>query len=137
MKKEAVLSLINTIDDCAKDHKSLLKVSSKLSYAAHTINKNNEEERIEVLPVVKRFSFLLYEFQDKILHDSTTRDLACTFTHEVQKWFRYRFLGDEYPFSPPVQYQSILADMNTIEMGLGVCMLPIYSENDSLDDLFF
>lgn len=136
-EKETVLNLIDTIDDCAKDHESLLKVSSKLSYAAHTINRNNEEELIEVLPVVKRFSLLLHEFQDKILSDNTIRDLTCTFTHEVQKWFRYRFLRDEYPFSLPVQYQSILADMNTIEICLGVCMLPVQCDNDSLDDLFF
>lgn len=136
-EKETVLNLIDTLDDCAKNHESLLKVSSKLSYAAHTINKNNEKDLIEVLPVIKRFSLLLHEFQDKILSDSTIRDLTCTFTHEVQKWFRYRFLRDEYPFSLPVQYQSILADMNTIEMGLGVCMIPVYGDDDSLDDLFF
>lgn len=136
-EKDTVLNLIDTIDDCAKDHKSLLRVSSKLSYAAHTINKNGEDDLIEVLPVIKRFSLLLHEFQEKILNDKSISDLTCTFTHEVQKWFRYRFLRDEYPFSLPVQYQSILADMNIIEMGLGVCMLPVHCDNDSLDDLFF
>ncbi len=136
-EKDTVLNLIDTIDDCAKDHKGLLNVSSKLSYAAHTINKNGEEDLIEILPVVKRFSLLMYEFQDKILSDKTISDLTCTFTHEVQKWFRYRFLKEEYPFSLPVQYQSILADMNIIEMGLGVCMLPTHYDSDSLDDLFF
>jgi hypothetical protein len=135
-EKDTVLNLIDTIDDCAKDKNSLLKVSSKLSYAAHTINKNDEKELIEVFGVVKRFSLLMHEFQDKILTEKTTSDLVCTFTHEVQKWFRYRFLQDEYPFAVPVQYQSILADINIIEMGLGVCMLSDHYD-DSLDDLFF
>lgn len=135
-EKETVLGLIDTIDDWSRDQASLLKVSCRLSYAAHTINKNGEEELIEVLPVVKRFSLLMHEFQEKILNDKTTGELVRTFTHELQRWFRYRFLKEEHPCEHAVAYQSILADMNTIEMGLGVCML--FEEfDDSLDELFF
>ncbi len=135
-EKEIVQHLIDTIDDCDYSKESLHKISSKLSYTASVINKNNEEELDEVLPIVQRFSLLLYEFQDKILHDKTIGDIAYSFVSELQKWFGYRFLDERNSFEHPVHAQSITADINTIEMALGVCMIETY-DDDSLDDLFF
>lgn len=132
---EIAQNVIDAINDCSPNKESLLKVSSTLSYAAQVINKNEEEERIEVLPIIHRFSVLIHEFQEKILLDTDITNLACSFSNELQKWFRLHFLeGVEHNFAL-VQRQSILADINTIEMALGLCMIEDCS--DSLDDLFF
>lgn len=134
-EKEIVQNLIDAIEDCDYSKQSLQRVGSKLSYAASIINKNDENELMDILPVVKRFSLLLYEFQDKIQYDSTIGNIACSFISELKKWFSYRFLQEFSSFEHPVQAQSITADLNTIEMALGVCMIEV--SDDSLDDLFF
>lgn len=135
-EKEIVQHIIDTIDDCVQDQDNLLKVSSKLSYGAHIINTNGDEELIEVLPIIKRFSLLIYEFKEKILNEHCITELTCSFTNEIKAWLAFKFLAETYPHQYPVLLQSISADMNTIEMALGVCMLEIYDES-SLDDLFF
>ncbi len=135
-EKEVVQNLIDAIEDCNHSKESLHKICSQLSYAASIINHNNEEELQEIFPIVKRFSLLLYEFQEKILHDHTIGDIVYSFVNELHKWFSYRFLSGVTPFEHPVQYQSIVADINTIEMALGICMIENY-DDDSLDDLFF
>jgi len=136
-EKEIVQNIIDTIEDCVQGQESLLKISSKLSYAAQIINTNQDEELIEVLPLVNRFSMLLYEFKEKILNEHSIAELACTFTNEIKGWFSYKFLAEVYPLQNPVLLQSISADMNTIEMALGVCMLEEYWDESDLDDLFF
>lgn len=134
-ERDIAQSIVDAIDDCIRDQESLLRVSSKLSFAAHTINHNEEEELLAVLPITKRFSQLLYEFQDKIVHEQTIGDLTCSFVHELQRWFSYRFLEETSGFEHPAHYKSIAADINTIEMALGVCMLE--TPESCLDDLFF
>lgn len=134
-EKDIAQNIVDSIEDCRRDKDSLLRVSSKLSFAAHTINHNEEEELLTVLPTTKRFSLLLYEFQDKIVHDQTIGDLTCSFVHELQKWFSYRFLEETSSFEHPAHYKSIVADINTVEMALGVCMLE--TPESCLDDLFF
>ncbi len=134
-EKEIVQNLIDALEDYDYSKHSLQRVSSKLSYAATVINRNNEKELEDVLPVVKRFSLLLYEFQEKILHDRTTSDITSSFVSELKKWFSYRFLQELSSFEHPVHVQSITADINTIEMALGLCM--IEEPDESLDDLFF
>jgi len=128
-------NIVDAISDCTRNKESLQQISSKLSYAAQVINKNEEEERIEVFPIIRRFSVLIYEFQEKILHDSTIAELTCSFSNELQRWFTQHFLSGTDHSLMPVQRQSIIADINTIEMALGVCMIEDHSE--SLDDLFF
>lgn len=137
IREEQIIAqtVIDAINDCSRDQTSLQRVSSKFSYAAQVINKNDDDERIEVLSVVQRFSILIYEFQDKILHDTTIGDLACSFAKELQRWFVYQFFQTSDHYVLPVQRESILADINTIEIALGVCI--IADTNDSLDDLFF
>jgi hypothetical protein len=135
-EKAVVQNVIDAIDDCSIDQESLLKISSKLSYATHIINTNGDDELIEILPLIKRFSSLLYEFKEKILSEHSISDLACSFTNEIKSWFSYHFLAETYPNQHPVLKQSIIADMNTIEMALGICMIETYDES-SLDDLFF
>lgn len=134
-EKEIVQNIIDTIDDCVQGQESLLKISSKLSYGANIINTNGDDELIEVLPLINRFSMLLYEFKEKILNEGCITELACSFTNEIKGWFSYKFLAEAYPQQSPVFFQSINADMSTIEMALGVCM--IEASDDSLDDLFF
>jgi hypothetical protein len=136
-EKEIVQNIIDAIEDCAQGEESLLKISSKLSYGAQVINTNQDEELMEVLPLVSRFSMLLYEFKEKILSEHSIAELACTFTNEIKGWFSYKFLAELYPLQNPVPLQSICADMNTIEMALGVCMLEEYWDESDLDDLFF
>ena len=135
-EQEIALNIVDTIDDCRRDKDSLLRVSSRLSYGAHVINDNGEEARLAVLPIIKRFSQLLYEFQDKILQDKTVGDLIYSFAHELQRWFSYHFLETSSTIQHPVQHQSISADINTIEIALGVCMI-LTADDASLDDLFF
>lgn len=135
-EKEIVQNIIDSIDDCVQGQESLLKISSKLSYGANIINTNGDDELIEVLPLINRFSMLIYEFKEKILNEHGIAELACSFTNEIKGWFAYKFLAEIYPQQSPVLLQSINADMSTIEMALGVCMLDIYDES-SLDDLFF
>ena len=138
IKEEIAIAqnVVDAISDCTRNKESLQHISSKLSYAAQVINKNQEEERIEVFPIIRRFSVLIYEFQDKILHDTTIADLTCSFSNELQRWFTQHFLNSTEHNFLPVQKESILADINTIEMALGVCILDTYDES-SLDDLFF
>lgn len=136
-EKEIVQNIIDTIDDCTRCKESLLKISSKLSYGANVINNNGEDELIEVLPLIKRFSLLVYEFREKILQDPSIVDLTCSFNNEIKGWLSYTFLADIYPNQHPIQRQSIVSDMNTVEMALGVCMLEEYFDESSLDDLFF
>lgn len=135
-EKAVVQNVVDAIDDCSINQESLLNISSKLSYATHIINTNGDDELIEVLPLIKRFSLLLYEFKEKILKEHSISDLTCSFTNEIRAWLSYQFLAEIYPKQHPVLIQSITADMNTIEMALGVCMLETYDES-SLDDLFF
>lgn len=132
---EIVQNIIDTIDDYAKDIKKLYKVSSKLSYAAHVINNRGDEDLCEILNIAKRFSMLLHEFQEKIVNDYTISDLALSFTNELQKWFSQHFLKESNIFSDDINLPSIIADMSTLEMALGVCMIDHSSE--CLDDLFF
>ena len=134
-ERDIAQNIVDCIDDYVRDQDSLLRVSSKLSFAAHTINHNQEEELLAVLPIIKRFSQLLHEFQDKIMHDQTIGDLTCSFVHELQRWFSYRFLEAASDFEHPAHYKSIVADINTVEMALGICMLD--APDSSLDDLFF
>ena len=136
-EKEIVQNIIDTIEDCVQGEDSLLKISSKLSYGAQIINTNRDDELIEILPLVNRFSLLLYEFKEKILSEHGIAELACSFTNEIKGWFSYKFLSEVYPQQNPVLLQSICADMNTIEMALGVCMLEKYWDESDLDDLFF
>ncbi len=130
-----VQNIVDSIDDCSKDLNSLQRVSSKLSYGASVINKNGEEELIEVFPIVKRFSHLMHEFQEKILNDTDTNFLVCSFTQELKKWFSYAFLEEVNPVELQMQRQSIISDIHTIEMTLGICMISESSEY--LDDIFF
>lgn len=136
-EKEIVQNIIDTIEDCVQGQESLLKISSKLSYGATVINSNKDEELMEMLPLVKRFSLLIYEFKEKILNEHTIAELTCSFTNEIKGWFTYKFLAEAYPHQAPIQLQSINADMSTIEMALGVCMLEEYWDESDLDDLFF
>jgi len=134
-EKEIVQNIIDTIDYCSRDISGLLRISSKFSYGSTVINSNKDECLAEVLSVVRRFSLLMYEFQDKIIHDSTIGDLSFSFISELQRWFAHQFLDTTDPTIFPVQRESILSDINTIEMALGVCL--IQNTHDSLDDLFF
>lgn len=135
-EQEIVQSIIDAIDDSIKDQESLRHISCKLSYGANTINQNNEEDLIQVLPIIRRFSQLIYEFQEKILHDDAIGDLVYSFAHEIQRWLGYNFFEQNNLYQHPIQAQSIIADMNTIEMALGLCIIDECSD-DSLDDLFF
>ncbi len=128
-------NVVDAISDCSRDKYSIQNVSSKLSYAAQVINRSVEEERMEVFPIIQRFSVLIYEFQDKILHDTTIADLTCSFSNELQKWFSQHFLKSPEFELIPIQRQSIISDINTIEMALGVCM--IETPEETLDDIFF
>lgn len=128
--------IVDAINDCSKDYSSLINVSTKLSYASSVINKNNEDNLMEVLPIVQRFSLLMYEYKEKILSDCTIGEIVCSFTHELQKWFNYSFLDEEVSYKLDSQRQSIVADINTVEMALGSCMM-VYENTESLDDLFF
>jgi len=134
-EKEIVQNIIDTIDYCSRDISGLLRISSKFSYGSTVINSNKDEGLAEVLSVVRRFSLLIYEFQDKIIHDSIIGDLSFSFISELQRWFEYQFLNTTSSTNFPVQRASILSDINTIEMALGVCI--IEDNTDSLDDLFF
>jgi len=134
-EQSLVQSIVDSIDDCSKDINSLQKISSKLSFAAHIINHNGNEELIEILPILKRFSLLMYEYKETIVDDCTTGNLFCSFIQEVKKWLTDSFLV-EYSFNNSLtQRASMISDITTIEMTLGVCMIDEYS--DSIDDLFF
>lgn len=138
MKDEILLvhNLFDMIENCSNDKKYIRDISSKLSYAANTINVNMNDELSEVLNIIKRFSLLLYEFKDKIVEDDDIAKLMCSFSNELKKWFDNNFLKKPESDNDRVHLQSILSDINTLEMSLGQCMLPIDDE-ESLDDMFF
>ncbi len=136
-EKHIVLSLIDAIDDCTNCESSLTTVSSRLSYASNVIYHNNDDAIKEVMPIIRRFSTLLYESKEKILTDSTLTELTFSFVQEIKAWFSYTFLREMYPFQKFVQPQSIAADISTIEMALGICMIEEPEEDFALDDLFF
>lgn len=135
---ELVQLLIDVIDDYSHDSGKLKDVCSKLSYAANVINKVNDEELETVLPIASRFSYLAYDCRDKIENDVDIETLVSSFIQELKKWFQHRFLHcDENIESVSIQ-KSIVADISTIEMALGVCILDNSEEEfDSFDDMFF
>ncbi len=134
-EKELVLSVIDAIEDCSLQEEHLVRVSNKLSFAADVINKNNQSELMEILPVIKRFSILIYEYREKILKDQTISNLTCSFAQVVKAWFSSYFFKECTTFLPNNQRESLLADITTVEMALGICMVP--TEDTLLDDLFF
>lgn len=131
---ELVQTIVDIIDDCSVDFKNLKRLSSRLSYAAHTINKNNDYALMEMFPVINRFATLIYEYKDKIVHDSDIRQLAMSFTMELKKWFQQKFLFSTEILNIEIIQKSILVDINTIEMSLGICMIDF---DDDFDDMFF
>lgn len=134
-EKEIALSVLDCIEDCSRTQESLIRVTSRLSFAASTINGTHNHEVQTVLSVIRRFATLAFSKKEEILQDMTLGNLVCTFVQELKGWFAYNFLLALYPHQYPIQTQSLLADIETIEMAFGACALT-YQEA-LLDDLFF
>ena len=64
---EIVQNIIDAIDDYQQTFHSIIRISSKLSYGAHVLNDMKDEERLEIFRISKRFSHLIYDFQEKIV----------------------------------------------------------------------
>lgn len=135
--KEIIQAAVDCIESCEKSTNSLSEIASKISYTTSLINHNNEIDLIEVLPLLKRYSMLLFEFRDKIISDESISTIIYSFNIELLKWFKLRFLQvNTFIESNNLPYQSIVADFQTVEMSLGVCMIEC-PDDGSLDDLFF
>ena len=131
-----IQNLIDMIDDCRCEIEYLQKYSSKLSYAAQIINKNINNELTEILSVIQRSSLLIYEYAEKIIQSSDISELIKSFSGELKKWLIDHFLTDTHCTLYSVQVPSIVSDISTIEMALGVCMLSDVCE-DPLESMFF
>ena len=133
---ELVQNIIDAIDDYSKDSTRIKSISSKLSFASHTINPHNSPELQEILNISKRVSFLLHENNATILEDKDKSDLALSFTKELGKWLTEYFLRPTDK-NQNTTLPSIIADMNTLELTLGVCYLDTACAIDDVDDIFF
>lgn len=133
---ETVQSLSDAIDDYSKCFSSILKLSSRLSYTAYVIHNKSDESTIEVLSLLKRYSILLYESRMRILEDDSLDTLIYTFNSEVQKWLNEQFLYTSIRNTQLFSLQSLHADLQTIEMALGLCVIEP-SKDESLCELFF
>lgn len=135
---ELVQTIIDIIDDCLIDFDKLKRLSSKLTYATHTINKNSDDALVLMFNYINRFSNLIYEYHDRIISDSDICQLVKSFTKELKKWLQHKFLYlSEYGDIEMIE-KSISADINTIEMLLGICMVESSeSFDDDFDDMFF
>lgn len=129
------LSIVDAIEDCRLNEQHILAVASKLSFAAHIINKNDEAELFDMMPVVHRFALLIFEYRKKILTDELTAKMTCSFAQLLKQWFYHYFVEPEHAALQSNRVASLQADMQSIEMALGVCM--IAQNNSELDDLFF
>jgi len=124
-------SVIDAIDDCMASQQSISKVCSRISYAADMINKC-DIHRLEILPELKRFALLVYEFQDRILVETDILTLVCSYMKVVKDWLHEIVLDNVINN----RIESMKADLSTLEMALGVCVIePSFEEN--LSDIFF
>ena len=136
--KEVVQNVIDTLADSSKDNYLLQKVASKLSYASHILNHNNETDLLEVFPFIKKYAVLLFESNEQILEDSNICSLIFSLNIELEKWFQIRFLDNGLnSANTTVSNDSIIADIQTVEMLLGKCEVQDLNTDESFDDIFF
>lgn len=132
---EIAQGVVDSIDDYLTPE-SMLTVCSRISYATAVIHKGWSADVDQTMMLFKRFSVLVYEYRNRILEDDNRMKLYLSFTNIVKKWFMVAILHDNHTYLPENYLDSINADLQTLEMALGVCVLPELEESD-LDDLFF
>ena len=137
-EREMALNIIDTIDTISAsgfEEAYMVRLSSKLSYAADTINKNSQDELMSILPIIKRFALLLFEFRKKIIIDKSLSNVVYSFTQVIKGWFSNYFICDNYLHTTKNLSESRQIDLQSIELALELCALP--EHDNSLDDIFF
>ena len=134
-ERDVIIDVIDAIEDCHNNASTVMRCSSKLSYLSDILNANDDIELRESLPEIKRFSYLIYDFSQKIQEDPEIRALAMTFSNGLKDWFSHKFIKANTFYNISNFTQSLKADLSTLEMALGVCCLD--NHHQDLDDLFF
>lgn len=134
--QEIVQNVMDTLSDGKMCPNSLKRIASKLSYASNLLNHNNESDLLEIMPLLKRYAVILFEFTDKILNDNNIYNLIKSLNIELEKWFELRFMNANHYLADSGLNKSIISDIQTVEMSLGMCVLEQSCE-DSIEDLFF
>ena len=128
---EIVQNIIDAIDSYSKDSIRMKSISSNLSFLSDTIDPENSKELQEILNISKRVCFLLNEDNANILEDDEKSDLVLSFTKELGEWLTKHFLVDE---NQNTTLPSIIADMDTLDLSLGVCY---HNKACVVDDITF
>lgn len=131
-----VQGVIDAIEDCSATKCSIERVCSRISFAADAIDKYEKSDRKEILPEFKRFALLTYQNRERILEENEMLNLVCSFVHVVKNWFNQSFMSNNLHNCASNTIDSIKADIYTLEMALGVCVLMPYNE-EMIDDIFF
>lgn len=131
-----VQSVIDAIEDCSATKCCIERVCSRISFAADTIDKCEENNSKEILSEFKRFALLTYQNRERILEESETLNLVCSFVHVVKNWFNQSLMSNNLHNCVSNTIDSIKADIYTLEMALGVCVIMPYDE-EMIDDIFF
>lgn len=135
-EKEVIQSTVDAIEDFFPSSTMLRNVATKLSFVANTMNTTNDKELEELLLVVKQLTFILHEYSQQILNDGDITTLVSSHLSVISEWFKSTFL-QESTFYQTLNYNdSIKADLQTIEMALGISEID-FDEYGDLDDLFF
>ncbi|MDH5465400.1 MAG: hypothetical protein OEW60_07185, partial [Thiovulaceae bacterium] len=71
----------------------------------------------------------------KIQEDNDIRGLAMSFSNGLKDWFSHKYIKPNNFYNISNFSQSLKADLATLEMALGVCVIEPHS--DDIDDLFF
>lgn len=129
-------SVIDAIEDCSATKYSIERVCSRISFAADTIDNCQEDDREEIFPEFKRFALLTYQNRERILEENEILNLVFSFVNVVKNYFHQSFMSNNLYYRASNTIDSIKADLYTIEMALGICVLMPYNE-ETLDDIFF
>lgn len=129
-------SVVDAIEDCHPSSQGISRVCTRISYAADAINKCCDVNRLEVLPELKRFALLVFENKERVLVEKEMLILVCSYLNVVKNWFRQSMLHEDFMTITNNCIESMKADLRTLEMALGICVLPSLLE-ESIDDIFF
>ena len=136
-EREIALSVVDAIEAAiasCPDPISMIRISNRLSYASEVINKEISTTLAETLTLFKRTGILMFEHREKIISDPTLGELVCSFVQVIKEWFNRTFISSEQSYGIYNELDSLKSDLSSIEMALGVCMLPL---EESFDDIFF
>ena len=135
-EREIIQNTVDALDDFQPNEVMLRHLSTKLSFAANTVNTTKDSELKELLHILKQLAAILHEYSEQILNSKDITMLVVSYLNVIRDWLESSFLSEAVSSRVNNYTDSIRADFQSIEMALGLGMVDedIY---DNLDDLFF